>query len=171
MSTTVLSFRIDSGVADELRSMAEQGRLSMSALISQVLKSYVEWDYLSVKAGMIPLQKETVQELVNSKPDAELEKLAARAADGFMDRMLVMTGKNDLESFLNISKIRIAKSGFVFSESIYDNWLQLVVHHGMGHGWSVFFSKYHDRILQKLGYRTEVEVKDDLWVVRIEIAK
>jgi hypothetical protein len=41
----------------------------------------------------------------------------------------------------------------------------------MGRRWSAFFSRYHGTIIRKLGYNTEVEVKDDLWMIRIETAK
>jgi hypothetical protein len=167
-STTVLTFRVDSKDMNALRKLARDDHISVSALVSQVLKSYIEWDHISVKIGMIPMQKESIKELLDSAPDDVLEKIVVHAANKFMGELLLMTGKSTLDSFLRITRIRLEKSGFYMSESMQDGKLQLTIQHGMGRKWSVFFSKYHDNIIRQLGYDTEAEVKDDLWVIRIE---
>lgn len=169
-STTVLTFRIDSKDMDELRKLAKDNHISVAALVSQVLKSYIEWDYIAVKIGMIPLQKESVKELIDNTDDDVLERVVAHAADRFMGELLLMTGKSTLGSLLRITRRRVEKSGFHLSESTQNGKLQLAVQHGMGRKWSVFFSRYYDIIIRKLGYSTEVEVKDDLWLIRIETA-
>ena len=168
--TTVFAFRIDPKDAAELRRLAEDDQISMAALVSQILKSYLEWDHMWTKAGMVPIEKETVRELIENIPDDRMEKVIAHAADRFMGNLLLMTGKSTLDSFLYVTRKRLEKSGLYLSEFVEDGKLQLTVHHRLGRKWSVFTSKCHDIAIRKLGYKTEVEVKDDLWIIRIETA-
>lgn len=168
--TTVFAFRIDPKDATELRKLAEDEHTSMAALVSKILKSYLEWDYMWTKAGVVPVEKETVRELIDNIPDDAAEKISAHAADRFIGNLLLMTGKFTLESFLHVTRKRLEKSGLYLSEFVEDGKLQLTVHHRLGRKWSIFTSKYHDIAIRKLGYKTEVDVKDDLWIIKIETA-
>jgi hypothetical protein len=170
LKTSVFAFRMTPKIADELRGLAEDNNISMAALVSQILTSYVEWDYMWSKAEMIPVEKETVRELIDNIPDDAAEKIAAHAADRLIGNLLIMTGKSTLESFLHVTRKRLEKSGLHLSEFKGEGKLQLAVHHKLGRRWSVFASRYHDIAIHKLGYKTEVDVKDDLWMIRIETA-
>jgi hypothetical protein len=165
--SSTLSFRADSRDVDELKKLAEQGRISTNALMSQILKSYLEWEHIASRVGMVPVQKETVGELINSKPDEELKKIAVRAADKFMDKLLVITGKSSLDAYLRVTGIRLEKSGFTFRIFDADGSVQLIVQHGMARCWSVFFSAYHERVVNNLGYQTRIEIMDDSWIMWI----
>ncbi|WP_415280973.1 hypothetical protein [Candidatus Nitrososphaera sp. FF02] len=166
--TTVFAFRIDPKDAAELRRLAKDDHVSMAALVSQVLKSYLEWDHMWSKVGMVPMEKETVRELIENIPDDRMGKVVTYAADRFMGNLLLMTGKSTLESFLHVTRKRFEKSGLYLSEFVEDGKLQLTVHHRLGRKWSIFTSEYHDIAIRQLGYKTEVDVKDDLWIIKIE---
>ncbi len=162
-----LSFRANSRDVAELQKLADQSRLSTGALLSQILKSHLEWECMATKVGIIPVQKETMREFFDSVSDEELKKIAVRAADKFMDKLLLITGKSSLDSFLRITGIRLEKSGTTFRIFDADGSVQLVVQHGMGHRWSVFFSTYHERIVNNLGHPAKIELMDDSWIMRI----
>lgn len=156
-----MSFHADPNDVEELEKLADQRQINKGALLSQILKSYLEWDHIAPKIGMIPIQRETVIELLNFVEDDDLKKIAAHAADKFMGKMLIMTEENKLDSFLNLTRIRIEKSGFAFSESAENGEMELVIQHRMGHKWSVFFSAFHERIISNMGHAAKTKVMDN----------
>lgn len=164
---TTLSFRADPKDVEELQKLAKQSRLSTSALLSQILKTHLEWEYIAPKIGLIPVQKETVVEFFDSMADEDLKKMAVRAADRFMDKLLMMAEKSTLDSFLRITRVRLERSGFIFRVFDADGSVQLVIQHGMGHKWSVFFSTYHEKIVNNLKYPAKIQVMDDSWIMWI----
>lgn len=165
--SSTLSFRADSGDIEELEKVAKQGRITTSALLSQIIKSHLEWEFFAPKIGMMPVQKETIKELFDALSDEELKKVAVRAADKFMDKLLVIAGKSSLESFLRITSIRLEKSGFTFRIFDADGSVQLIVQHGMGRCWSVFFSTYHERVASNMGHAVKTKLMDDAWMMWI----
>lgn len=55
--TGVLALRIGERDLSELKKLARMEHLSVAALVSNVLKSYIDWDYMAAKVGMIPCKK------------------------------------------------------------------------------------------------------------------
>ncbi len=162
-----LSFLADSKDITELQKLADQSRISTNALLAQILKSHLEWECMATKVGMIPVQKDTIREFFESVSDEELARIAVRAADKFMNKLLMITGKDSLDSFLRITGIRLEKSGFTFRVFDADGSVQLIVQHGMGRCWSVFFSAYHERIVNNMGYPVKTKMMDDAWMMWI----
>lgn len=167
--TGVLALRIGERDLSELKKLARMEHLSVAALVSNVLKSYIDWDYMAAKVGMIPLQKEVIKEIFDNIPDEVLEGIGARAAERFVGHMLLMTGEATLDSCIEITRKRVEKSGFYMSK-LQDGGIQLTIHHKMGRKWSLFFGTYHERAIQKLGYETELDLLDDLWRITIKTA-
>jgi hypothetical protein len=150
-----------------MEELEKQGRITTSALLAQIIKSHLEWEFFAPKIGMMPIQKETVKALFDTMTDDKLKDTAVRAADKFMDKLLVIAGKSSLESFLRITSIRLEKSGFTFRIFDVDGSVQLIVQHGMGRCWSVFFSAYNERIVSNMGYPVKTKLMDDSWMMWI----
>jgi hypothetical protein len=154
---------------EALQKLAEQNGMSASAFLSQMAKSYLEWEYIAPKVGLIPIQKEMVRDLIDAIPEETLKKVAIASADKFMDRMKMITGKSGLESFLTATRMRVERSGFAYNE-FYDESgnARLFVKHELGRTWSFFFCTFHERILQNLGYKASFQVMEDSSVLTIE---
>lgn len=170
-SRTVLHFHVDQEDLEAVEKIAIQNAISTSALLRQIVKSYIEWERFAPNIGIVPIQKEKLAGFFEVVGDDALAEIAVKAADRFMDKLLILTGKGTLDSFLHIARITLKKSGFSISESVEDGELQWVVRHGMGRKCSIFYSTYNQRIVKNLGYASKIEVRDDLWIIRIHRSK
>ena len=170
-SRTDLHFRVDREELEKLEQIAVQNKINTKALLGQIVKSYIEWERFAPNIGIVPIQKEKLTGFFEVVGDDALAEIAVKAADRFMDKLLILTGKGTLDSFLHIARITLKKSGFSISESVEDGELQWVVRHGMGRKCSIFYSTYNQRIVKNLGYASKIEVRDDLWIIRIHRSK
>lgn len=162
-----MSVRAEAEDIEKLQQIAIEENIALSTLISNMIKSYVEWDYMEPKLGMMPIAKGILSELVNSIEQEKLKEIAAKAADDFMGHMIMLAGETSLDAFLRLNRNRAQRSGFTVSETVEGDQVQLAIRHGMGRNWSTFFAAYHERILYNLGYRAEVEIRDDVKVIRV----
>lgn len=166
---TQVNVRMDAKDFEALQKLAEQNGMSASAFLSRMAKSYLEWEYIAPKVGLIPIQKEMVKDLMDAIPEDTLKKVAIASADKFMERMNMITGKSGLESFLAATRIRVERSGFAYNE-FYDEsgHTRLFVKHGIGRTWSFFFCTFHERIVHNLGYKASFQVMEDSSMLTIE---
>ena len=167
-TTKIVSLRMDVEDAESLEKLAREDGLSMNASIAQILKSHLEWERIAPKVGLIPIQKRIFNDLLKALPEDSLRNLAIKEADAAMDDLTMFTGKDDLESFLLVTKLRVKKSGFLFSETQdKEGNVTITSHHGMGRRWSEFFTAYNQRIVENLGYPVRVVIRENLWITRI----
>ena len=117
--------------------------------------------------GLVPMEREILRKLFDYIQEDELRRVAVCGADEFTSKLPFMTRTINLDSFLNITRLRAQKSGFCLSESMEDGEIILVMLHEINRKWSVFFSEYHKRVLDNLEYPVEMEVRDNLWAIRI----
>lgn len=163
--SSVLSLRIDSKDLEKLQKEAHRSRLALNSFIRQVLLSYLEWERPALDGGMLPVRKKMLRALLEYASEEQLARIAAEDAEAAVDEMY---GRNDLDSFLSLTRLWMQKSGFTLAEHFDERggWI-LVGSHDMGRNWSSFFGTYNKRVVQKLGQRAESEATDDLWIVRI----
>ncbi len=86
-----------------------------------------------------------------------------------MDAIVLITGELTLDGFLDLTKIRLSRSGIAFNHIIEDGKMRFIINHHMGRKWSVFFCAVCSTIVQKLGYLPKAGVRDDMWVMTIEL--
>jgi hypothetical protein len=169
--SAVISFRVDLKVAAQLEKMAKQQHITITALLAMLVTSYMEWESFAPRIGMVPLEKETIQLLLASMSNSQLKNIATLTSTKFANNMLYATGQPNLSGFLDITRIRLQKSGFAFNKFVTDDEIRLVVKHSMGHKWSVFFSSFCSNIVNRLKYPTKTEVMEDMWTMVIDTRK
>jgi hypothetical protein len=169
--SAVISFRVDLKVAAQLEKMAKQQHITITALLAMLVTSYMEWESFAPRIGMVPLEKETIQLLLASMSNSQLKDIATLTSTKFANNMLYATGQPNLSGFLDITRIRLQKSGFAFNKFVTDDEIRLVVKHSMGHKWSVFFSSFCSNIVNRLKYPTKTEVMEDMWTMVIDTRK
>ena len=65
-----MTFRLSAEDVGALRDRAEEEEISLNTLVSQVIRSFLEWDSIASKTGMVPMQKHILRELYSYVPDA-----------------------------------------------------------------------------------------------------
>jgi hypothetical protein len=94
-TTTTITFRIDTESARNDR--------SLNTSVNQILKRYVQWDMFEPQAVIIPFAKPVVTELLANMSKDHITNLAKNVAKtAVQDIMVVMKGKIDLDSFLDL---------------------------------------------------------------------
>jgi hypothetical protein len=165
----IISFRLDPQIIDNLYKAAKEDKITLNALVDQILDSYVYWDRRSTKAGWILIKDDAVKLFINSLSEKTLEKLGKRVARIAMrDTLLSIYGKVDLASLLLTTKYRSIKSNFTYQEFHYADKINLVITHGMGPKWSFFHKVFYMQMLKDLGRKASVSTTANTLIVDIK---
>jgi hypothetical protein len=145
-STVTMTFRIEAGVMDVLRSESEKREVSLNTMINQILKRYTEWDMYEPKVGMIPIARPLVSALFEHMEEKEIVDIARKVGKNAVhDIALFMKSRMDLQSFLSWFEMRIKTSSIEFSHNRLENGRHIfVIKHDLGYNWSL----YHKSILE-----------------------
>ena len=140
------TFRINQGTADKLNSESEHKGISLNNLVNQILKNYMDWDRLELKAGMIPVAKPVIAELFTNISDDDVIKLARSVGKSTLhDMVLFMKNKIDLDSLLSWLELWLRKNSTAgFSHSVENNIHTCIMKHDLGQRWSL----YHKTVLE-----------------------
>lgn len=173
-SNESITFRINTDDLEQLKALASNDQVSLNTLVSQILRSYLEWDRSEAKAGnAIIMQKRILKAIFDFMPENELEKIAVEAADNSKDELLIMAGNVDLDTTLAIIARRAKRSGFILrdfsdaSRDHVDKKIRFVIQHDMGRKWSVFFKAYNERLINNTGHATKIEATNNLVTIRV----
>jgi hypothetical protein len=162
---------------------SERKAFSISSLVNQILKDYVEWGIFQPKVGMIPVLKPLLTEMFAKTPKAEIVDMAKRLAkDAMKDISLFMTGKRDLDSFLSWLELRMRKCGaytYQTTENL-DNDKDinssnngdyfLVVKHDLGENWSLYNKTVLDLIFNEV-YEKRVYIETSPTIISIKLKR
>ncbi|MGC2570099.1 MAG: hypothetical protein WA364_01215 [Candidatus Nitrosopolaris sp.] len=96
-----VTFRLDEDVISVVEQESKRLNINLNKMANQILKGYVDWDMLQARAGMIPIAKPLLIELLKKLSDEEVVTLATEVGkDTMKDIVTFMKGKMDSESFL-----------------------------------------------------------------------
>jgi hypothetical protein len=137
-TTTTIKFRIDTDTINKLRIESARQDMSLNTSVDQILKRYVQWDMFEREAGMMPLAKPMVAQLLAyiSKDDiANLAKNVGKSA--VQDIMFVMKGK--IDSFLSWFETLMQKSFIEINHTLENDEAthRYVVKHNLGENWAL----------------------------------
>jgi hypothetical protein len=160
-----ITFRVSGDILLALRQLSHEEGMSLNTLVNNVLRSYIDWESIAVKAGFGVFQKEIVREAIDALDEAALNKIAANTADAYKDMLLLMKGSLDLDSFLSVVKDRSKRTGFTFREFEEPEGKKIVLQHDMGAKWSIYSKAYHERVINSIGYPAKIEATDSSIVI------
>lgn len=110
-STTTMTFRLDENVINTLRAESGRHKISLNAMINQILQRYVEWDMYESKVGLISFLRPVAVELFKKMSKQEIIELATSIGkNATNDAALFMKNKMDLDSFLSWLDVRMKNS-------------------------------------------------------------
>jgi hypothetical protein len=143
--TVTMTFRIEEGIMELLRSESAKREVSLNTFVNQILKRFVEWDMYEPKVGMIPIAKPIVHTLFEKMSSEEIVEMAHKVGKGAVhDIALFMKSSMDQDSFLSWLEMRMKNSSIEFSHSVKEGKHVFVLKHDLGYNWSL----YHKTMLE-----------------------
>ena len=144
----MITFRIDKDVISMVEQESKRLGTNLNNMANQILKSYIDWDMLQAKAGMIPIAKPLLVELLNKISNEEIVSIATNVGRNTMkDIVSFMRNKMDLDSFLTWLELWLRKnstSGYNHSIAETTNVHTYIIKHDLGEKWSL----YHKTVLE-----------------------
>lgn len=162
-----ITFRVDSRRIDQLRIIASEQGMSLNLLVSHILSSYVEWESVAPKAGLAIVQKDVLKAFVDQMEEDGLRKTALEAADSFLEVLLLMTGKKDIDAVLFVIQSQFKRSGFVIRAFEDSDGTRILVQHDLGAKLSAFFKIYIERLINDVGSPVKIETTDKSLMIKI----
>ena len=154
-----VTLRFDNEILNQLRDEANQKRISLNTLASQIFQSHVEYDTYAAKAGMASFPKSLLIRLMDGLDEQGVEDLSKYIAKNEVkDMTLLLRKEYNLSSFLDTIESWLRVSGFPYrydQGSSIDNRIQtrFVIQHDMGKRWSIYFEKLFRYVFEDLKVR------------------
>ena len=155
-SSGSVTLRFDNDTLNQLRNEANQKRISLNTLASQIFQSHVEYDTYASKAGMISIPKSLLVRLIEGLGEQEVEDLSKHIAKNeIKDMTLLLRKEYTLSSFLDTIESWLRVSGFPYrrDEDKDNHTYTFVIQHDMGKRWSVYFDRLFKYVFEDLNLR------------------
>ncbi len=164
-----VTFRIDKEVLDKIKSHASFERITLNALVNQLLTHAVDWDLVAPKSGWMPVSKvllmawfDKLDEKVIQNVAEEKGKLISR------DMLYAMKGKYDVWEWISILRGRAKAAGFSFTQLEDKNEIKFIMRHDMGTKWSKHFKYFYESAFKELGCAIKFDHTDNTIVYRLD---
>jgi hypothetical protein len=166
------SFRIDSGILDELQQEAELKQVSLNTLANQIFKEYVEWYASAPKAGYVTVRKSLIVKMLNDLTEDQILDYAKITAKDSRDINLLLTGEYTLSSALKVIEHKIRISGYRYRREIKGDTQNYIIQHDLGLKWSMYLGALFKAEFEEVGQKdTEFEILENILVFRIKMER
>jgi hypothetical protein len=166
------SFRIDSGILDELQQEAELKQVSLNTLANQIFKEYVEWYASAPKAGYVTVRKSLIVKMLNDLTEDQILDYAKITAKDSRDINLLLTGEYTLSSALKVIEHKIRISGYRYRREIKGDIQNYIIQHDLGLKWSMYLGALFKAEFEEIGQKdTEFEILENILVFRIKMER
>jgi hypothetical protein len=182
--TRSITIRLNSTVIDELQTEADNRQMSLSVLINQILKRYVEWDRYQNSIGMMPVPRAILSNLTDKAISIaesrgvkdvdlyrdELIKQASELAFSLMkDSVLFMKKHYNLEVVLSVLKEYMEASGIKADHKVEGSRTHIfIIQHELGENWSLFAKELLALIFENLANaKAEIDMTPNTTVAEV----
>ena len=162
VSSENISFRLHKDLLDQLRQEAEEKRISLNTLASQIVDSYVNFTSRASIAGAIPVSRLALEVLLEGYTEDQIKAMAERIVKmSGEDTTLMLQGRYDFEALLQSFECWLKAADFPYRHTRTTNMHRsrhsFIVQHDMGRKYSVFaaegFKTYFEpRITREIEY-------------------
>src|SRR5919197_3491438 len=87
------SFRIDTGLLDDLEQVANLKQISLNTLANQIFREYIEWYASAPKSGYVTVRKSLLVEMLNEMTEEKILEYAKVTAKDSRDINLLLAGE------------------------------------------------------------------------------
>lgn len=147
-----VTLRFDGQVLEQLRNEADQKRISLNTLASQVFKTHAEFTGAAAKAGMVSFPKNLLIRIMDKLSEEEVKQLSQEIAKNEMkDMLFMMKQQYSTAAFVDLIESWIRVSGFPYTHNQSDNTHSFVIQHDMGKRWSIYHAELFKYVFNDLG--------------------
>src|SRR2546428_11872675 len=154
--TTTRAFRIDETVDRQLREWAEREGVSVSFLANKALRRLVEWDMYADRFGFISMPREALSRMIELLSEDEVRDLGRWAGEDVYRAFTTFMFKHlDLETVLEVIPKPSSRytRAFEYEEKRDGSRTVIVLRHGSGHKYSLFYEEMARALFAALGGR------------------
>lgn len=162
-----LTLRLHSDKLKKLREDAVKKGVSINALASQVISTYVEWDMTAPYAGWVVMPRDWVKEVFDTLDERKITDMAIRNADNAKEMLILMSGSLTLDAFYSVERHRMMKSSLFYREITENDTRKFVIQHNMSKKWSIFYKVFYERLVNSIGYMAKVDFTDNTLTLTI----
>jgi hypothetical protein len=166
-----ITLRFDGDVLEQLRNEANQKRVSLNTLASQIFKTHTAFSGAAAKAGMISFPKNLLIRLMNRLPEEEVKQLSQEIVKNEMKDMLLMIKRQySTEAFIDLIESWIRVCGFPFTHDQSGNTHNFIIQHDMGKRWSIYLAELFKFVFNDLGAKwADFQTTDNTITFNVDI--
>jgi len=168
--TVLRTIRLSKELDDLLQKDANSKRISVGALISNILTRYSEWDRYAEKFAMITLRQETIKAILEATDEETLIKKAREIGAKIPREFLMFWFKRtDLQAYIRYMELLCNYGSFARFELNTDGRTYVItLLHDMGQNWSIFLRYVMEEgITSTVGLMPRFEVNKGSLVIKI----
>ncbi len=161
-TTTTIKFRIDTDTINKLRIESARQDISLNTSVDLILKRHVQWDMFERQAGIMPLAKPMVAQLLAYISKDDITNLAKNVAkSAVQDIMFVMKGKIDMDSFLSWFETLMHKTFIEINHTLEndESTHRYVVKHNLGENWALLIKDTLEIIFKDM-LKVRIDIMD-----------
>ncbi|OLC83488.1 MAG: hypothetical protein AUJ08_05345 [Thaumarchaeota archaeon 13_1_40CM_3_50_5] len=168
--TVLRTIRLSKELDELLQNDANSKRISVGAMLSNILTKYSEWDRYAEKFAMISLRQETIRAILEATDDDALI-IKARQIGVKIPREFLMFWfkRTDLESYIRYIELLCNYGNFARFELKTDGRTYVItLLHDMGQKWSLFLRYVMEEgIMTSVGTMPRFEVNRGSLIIKI----
>ncbi len=171
-----VTFRHEGNIINELRREANEKRLSLNTLASQIFQSHMEYHRYTSRAGMVSFPRGLLMRMMERLSAEEVEMLSEYVAKNDIKEVTLMLRKEySLLAFLDMIESWLRVSGFPYrrdrigtDESIES----FIIEHDMGNRWSLYFEKLFRHVFEDFDKKKAVfHVTDNTISFKVDLTE
>lgn len=164
-----VTFRIDKNVLDKIKSHATFERITLNALVNQLLAHAVDWDLVATKSGWIPVPKALLMSWFDKLDEKEIQGIAEEKGKLVSrDMLYAMKGKYGILEWISILRGRAKAAGFSFTQIDDKNDVKFIMRHDMGIKWSKHFKSFYESAFKELGCAVKFDLTENTIVYKLD---
>jgi hypothetical protein len=166
-----VTLRFEGQILESLRKEAQQKRISLNTLASQIFKTHTEFSGAAANAGMVSFPKSLLVRLMNRLSEDEVRELSEEIAKNEMKDMLFMMKRSyTIEAFVDLIESWVRVSGFSYTHDISDSTHYFAIQHEMGKRWSIYHAELFKFVFSDLGAKwADFETTDNTVTFNVEV--
>jgi hypothetical protein len=166
-----VTLRFEGQILESLRKEAEQKRISLNTLASQIFKTHAEFSGAAAKAGMVSFPKSLLVRLMNNLSEDEVKQLSEEIAKNEMKDMLLMIKRSySIEAFVDLIESWIRVSGFSYTHDVSDSTHYFAIQHEMGKRWSIYHAELFKFVFSDMGAKwADFETTDNTVTFNVQV--
>ncbi|MDE1765157.1 MAG: hypothetical protein KGI27_02665 [Thaumarchaeota archaeon] len=164
-----VTFRIDKSVLDKIKSHATFERITLNALVNQLLAHAVDWDLVASKSGWVPVPKSLLMAWFDKLDDKTIQNIAEEKGKMVSrDMLYTMKGKYDVWEWISVLRGRAKAAGFSFTQLEDKNELKFIMRHDMGIKWSKHFKSFYESAFRELGCTVKFDLTENTIIYKLD---